>query len=105
MNQTIMILYTTIGTIEEAEKLAEIALSHKLAACVNILSNGQSIYLWEGKIEKNNECYLIFKTDANHIDNLETLLLKHHPYKVPAILKWECKTSDDFYDYVKNSLE
>jgi len=58
----ISLLYTTVSCEQEAKKLANIALSSNAAVCVNIIQNGNSVYLWNGKIEESSECYLIFKT-------------------------------------------
>ena len=54
-DHTISVLYTTFSTQEAAEILARHVMLKKLAACVNILPGGLSIYLWKGNIERNND--------------------------------------------------
>lgn len=100
----ISILYTTVGTEKEAEQLANLALLNKVAVCVNIIPNGKSIYLWNNNIEQSTECYLIFKTTLETIDELEQLIIKNHPYQTPAILKFNPDTSENFFHYITHSI-
>lgn len=99
--QGVSILYTTISTLQEAERLAHLALSEKVAVCVNIIPNGKSIYLWNGQIEQNNECYMIFKSHSTCLSKLEQWIVKNHPYDVPAILKWDVESSAAFAKYIE----
>jgi periplasmic divalent cation tolerance protein len=104
MHNIIAVLYTTIGTEQDAEKIAELAIFHKMAACVNIIPNGRSVYFWENKIEKNTECYMIFKTTVDQIDALEQFIIQNHPYDTPAILKFESEASESFASYISKSI-
>jgi periplasmic divalent cation tolerance protein len=104
MTQHISILYTTIGSLKEAENLTRLALEGRYAACVNIIPGVQSLYLWDNKIESTAECSMIFKTTPNRLSNLEQWLLEHHPYDIPAILKWETETYNEFNGYMSESL-
>jgi periplasmic divalent cation tolerance protein len=98
------IVYTTIATLQEAETLAEQAVSEKYAACVNIIPGALSVYEWEGKIEKNQECLLIFKTTMTTIEKLERWIIAKHPYALPAILCSSIDSSPDFYRYVQSKV-
>jgi len=97
---TIAVLYTTIGTEKEAEAIAQLAISHKMAACVNIMPGGRSVYFWDNKIETNTECYMVFKTTTDRIGALEQFIINHHPYEVPAILIFNAESSDLFAGYI-----
>lgn len=99
----ISIIYTTVSSQEEAEKLAEQAVKEKYAACVNILPGVLSVYEWEGKIEKSQECIVIFKTDKSRSEELYDYIRREHSYTVPAILKGNITTSADFYAYVQSN--
>lgn len=103
--QTISIVYTTAALQANAEKLAENAVSAKYAACVNIIPSAISIYEWEGKIEKTQECLLIFKTAADKMPLLIQWLKQNHPYSLPAILSAEINTTKEFLDYVGKTTE
>jgi periplasmic divalent cation tolerance protein len=104
MNNNIAILYTTIGTQQEAEQLANIIISQKLAACVNIIPGGKSIYLWDSKIEQSAEYYMLFKTTIEAIQELEQFIIQNHPYDVPAILKLTPESSEKFVNYISKSV-
>lgn len=105
MIHKIAILYTTVRTHQEAEQLANIALSQKLVACVNIIPGGNSIYLWNGQIEQSTECYVIFKTTIENMCALEKLIIENHPYDIPAILKFHPESSEKFFSYIARSIE
>jgi periplasmic divalent cation tolerance protein len=104
MSSKLALLYTPIDTQKHAEELANLALSHKLAACVNIFSGGQSLYIWEGNIEKASERYMLFKTLPEKQKDLKNFILAHHPYDVPAILTLTPDCCAPFLDYLSTSL-
>ena len=62
------VIYSTIGEIEDARRIAHTLVDEKLVACVNIIPNIESYYRWEGKIEDDEECILIAKTVDENID-------------------------------------
>ena len=49
------VFLVTVPNIEEGKKIARVLVKSKLAACVNIIQNIQSIYSWKGNIEEDNE--------------------------------------------------
>lgn len=101
----ITIAYTTLGSLKEAEALAEKAVSENHALCVNIIPGVLSVYAWEGRIEKSPECVMIFKTALSKAKELEVWLLSQHPYTVPAFLKGSVETSDAFFSYVEEGAK
>lgn len=101
--KVISVLYTTVGTMKDAERLAKLAVTDKVAACVNITPGGRSIYFWNDVIEQNEECYMLFKTTSALMPQLEQWILKNHPYDVPAILKYDFNSSDEFSAYIEQS--
>ena len=98
----IAVLYTTIGSLQDAEKLAKQMVTEEYAACVNIIPNALSIYAWEGNVEQSSECLIIFKTDISKVKNLQERIMSEHPYTVPAILQGNINASSDFYQFIKN---
>lgn len=76
----------TCPDVATAKKLAEQAVKEKLAACVNIFSNVQSIYRWQGAVENTTECLLLIKTSSQHYTTLEKMLQNAHPYETPEII-------------------
>jgi periplasmic divalent cation tolerance protein len=70
----------------EAEKIADALVNEKLAACVNILPNVQSVYRWQGAIETTEEIILIAKTRAELFEKLCSAVKSLHSYSVPCIV-------------------
>jgi len=101
----IMLVYITCGSKEEAEKLAEILVEKKLAACVNYFPIN-SIYFWKNKIEKDKEYVMICKTLKEKFSEIEKVVKENHSYEVPAIMGIPIeKISEDFYRYILDFVE
>lgn len=81
-----LLVYCTCPDQQVAEKLANTLVTGRLAACVNILPGMESIYRWQGKVEKDREVLLLIKTDNAHFDVLEDTISRLHPYEVPEII-------------------
>lgn len=69
-----------------AMEIAEQLITAKLAACVNIMPAGISVYRWEGKVETAEEVLLLIKTHEDKYAELEITLQKLHPYELPEIV-------------------
>ena len=70
----------------EAETLAEKMVNAKLAACVQIMPQMTSVYVWEGKVQKEREHLLLIKTLSEKFDALEDFIKVNHSYTVPEIV-------------------
>lgn len=86
MPQAYQVILCTCPDFESAEKLANIIISEKSAACVNILPGLTSIYPWQGKIETAKEHLLLIKTRADHFHEVERNIRSNHPYELPEII-------------------
>ena len=80
-----IIVFITIDSPANAQKLADKLLSARKAACVNIIPKVSSQYWWQGKIEKADELMLVVKTRAALLDELITLVKQNHPYTVRIV--------------------
>ena len=96
----VSIVYTPIDTFDTADRLAELALANGYAVCVNIIRPVVAMYLWEGKIQKTQECLLIFKTLTSHVASLCKVIRQHHPYKIPVILTTPMEANSDFQKHL-----
>ncbi len=79
-------VYSTVDSAAQAERLAGLIIEQKLAACVNVLPHMQSFYCWDGAVQQSDERVLLCKTVAANESALCALLKKEHPYDVPCIL-------------------
>lgn len=96
----IALLYTTWPDAETAERAAEAAVAARLAACVNILGSGRSIYRWQGVIERADEIVAMFKTTAGKAQALNRLIVDHHPYDTPAVVRLEVAETGSNPDFL-----
>ena len=80
-----LIVFTTVPNLDEAQFLAEKAVKSRLAACVQILPQMSSVYVWEGKVRKEDELLLLIKTSAENYEELEALIIANHSYETPEI--------------------
>ncbi len=71
---------------DAAQKLAASLVEQRVAACVNIVPQVQSVYRWEGKIMQDTEQLLLIKFAAGDFDRLREAVLKLHPYELPEII-------------------
>ena len=81
-----IVVLSTCGSAEEADRVARRLVETRLAACVNIAPGVRSIYRWQGAIEESTECLLIIKSRRDLLDALEIELRKTHSYEVPEIV-------------------
>ncbi|MDR0631784.1 MAG: divalent-cation tolerance protein CutA [Holosporaceae bacterium] len=86
MKTDCVIILTTTDSEGESEKLAQVLLKEKLAACVRI-QRIKSHYWWNKKIECANEYLLMIKTRASLFAEISELIRKNHSYETPEIVQ------------------
>ena len=91
------VVFMTASSHEEAENIAGNLVSHKLAACVNILPNIKSFYWWENKLCKDDELLLIAKIKTSLFKDLEKAVKKLHSYDVPEIILLPIENGSNAY--------
>ena len=81
------IVLITAPSKEVGRQIASALLEQRLAACVNILSPVNSLYIWDQKIHDDEEALLIIKTRTELLkDGLIPAVKAIHPYEVPEII-------------------
>lgn len=81
-----VLVYATFPTLEAAQNSAQAAVEQGLAACANILPGMVSVYVWEGKLQREQEVAMILKTTAGRSAALIEEVQQRHPYDNPAVL-------------------
>lgn len=81
-----IVVLLTAANGEEAVRLADMLIGAHLAACVQILPEMESVYRWEGKIERQPEILLLAKTTRSKFDELEREVRALHSYETPEII-------------------
>ncbi|MDX2273732.1 MAG: divalent-cation tolerance protein CutA [Cyanobacteriota bacterium] len=77
---------TTVATSDQAERLATALVEEEWVACAQILPSMQSIYRWQGSLERSSEQLILLKTTAAAYVGVEQRLRQLHPYQEPEIL-------------------
>lgn len=81
-----IVILSTCGSLEEAERLAHLLLERRLAACVNIVPGIHSFYRWQGRIESGREWLLVIKSSRELFDAVAAAIEAAHSYEVPEII-------------------
>ena len=67
------------------------------AACVNILPDVESVYRWQGRVERARERQLIVKTQRARVDGLRRRVGELHPYDTPEFVVLPVADGDPRY--------
>lgn len=81
-----IVVLMTAGSRDEAVRLAEMLVGSRLAACVQILPEMESVYWWEGSIQRAPEHLLLAKTTRDNFERLELEVRSLHSYETPEII-------------------
>ena len=87
---------------DDADKIAEILVKEKLAACVNVIP-AKSIYHWQGKLCHDEESLLVIKSTSEIYSRLEKRIKQVHSYDVPETVAIKAEAVED--DFLKWVLE
>ena len=77
---------TTTGDLATAEQIAVDLVDRHLVACSHIQGPVRSNYRWEGKVESSEEWVVTLTTLALHVEAIEQVIEKLHPYDVPECI-------------------
>lgn len=100
------IVFSTVPDRETGLKIADQLVENKLAACVSLLPGVVSTYVWQGKLQHDDECLLMIKTLAADYKALETALKDQHPYELPEIIAVTLSDGlPEYLNWIIDSLE
>jgi periplasmic divalent cation tolerance protein len=81
-----IVVFVTVSSREEGEKIASALIEDKLAACVNIVPGLVSLFWWENKIDRADELLLVVKTRRALLDKLIARVKSLHSYTCPEVI-------------------
>ena len=100
------IVLTTAGSLDEARRIARALVERKVAACVNIVSQIESVYRWQGKIETASEWLLIVKTEATAFEGVRATIEALHSYETPECIMLSVTEGDkEYLDWIDASVD
>jgi periplasmic divalent cation tolerance protein len=98
-----LFVYITTKDKKQARLIGKALVTEKIAACVNILDEVNSLYFWEGKLCDDTEAVLIAKTMDANLGKLVKRVKKLHSYSVPCIVALSVVGgNEDFLKWVKS---
>lgn len=105
-SRKLAVTYCTVGTQEDARKMASHLLEKKAAACVSILPAVESHYVWEGRVEQAQEVLLLIKSDREDFAALEATIREVHPYECPEIVMVEaCEVHEPYLKWAFDQID
>ncbi|MBU3906958.1 MAG: divalent-cation tolerance protein CutA [Nanoarchaeota archaeon] len=100
-----IIIKTTFAKKEEAEEVAKKIIDSNLAACIQI-SEVESYYRWNNKIEKSNEYKVEIKTVEKNYGKIEELITENHNYEIPEIVAYKLSNgSKKYFEWIKKEVK
>jgi periplasmic divalent cation tolerance protein len=81
-----IVVFITTANAEEARRIADVLLSERKAACINIVAGVNSLFWWQGNLDSAAESLLIVKTRASVLSQVVDLVKQHHSYDVPEVI-------------------
>ncbi len=97
------IVLTTAGSEEEARKIARHLVDNRLAACVNIISQVESIYRW---LDSSREWLLLVKTTDERFPAVRDAIRELHSYELPECVVLNIEDgSSDYLQWLTDSVQ
>ncbi|MBU4317428.1 MAG: divalent-cation tolerance protein CutA [Proteobacteria bacterium] len=94
-------VYITASSPDEAREIGRALVQARLAACVNIFENMNSIYWWEGEVQEGREAVLIAKTTGLLVSALIQEVKRLHSYENPCVVTLPVESgSPAFLDWI-----
>jgi|SRR5690554_102684 len=81
-----IVLMSTVPSMELAKLIAHQLVSRQLAACVQIMPQATSVYMWNNKVCEDSEHLLIIKCPQACYQAVESCIVELHPYDTPEII-------------------
>ena len=96
-------MYIVFSTtpVGQAQPIANELVRNKLAACVQIIPQIQSVYEWKGEVCNDQESLLLIKTSEPRVMECIERLKSLHPYEVPEIVSLNADESTSLPEYLQ----
>ncbi|HSK10801.1 MAG TPA: divalent-cation tolerance protein CutA [Vicinamibacterales bacterium] len=97
MTPEYVIVLTTLPADADGPEFGRRLVEERLAACVNLLPLMESVFRWEGQIERDTERQIVVKTSRERIAALWERIRDLHPYEVPEFVVLPIIDGSDAY--------
>jgi len=92
-----IVVLSTCGSPQEAQRLAHALVEKRLAACVNIVPGIRSVYHWKDAIEEEEEALLVIKTSRPLLEELRNEIQRLHSYELPEVIALQVVDGSEAY--------
>ena len=92
-----VVVLTTLPADADAAAFGAALVEERLAACVNLLAPMESIYRWEGRVDRDSERQVVIKTARPRLVALWERVRALHPYDVPEFIVLPIVDGNDAY--------
>ncbi|MDP9343018.1 MAG: divalent-cation tolerance protein CutA [Actinomycetota bacterium] len=96
-DESLVQVFTTLATRDDALELARSAVEARAAACVQVVGPIASVYRWEGTVQEDSEFLCLLKAPGSRLEPLLQFVRDHHPYDTPEITAVPSAAVDDRY--------
>jgi periplasmic divalent cation tolerance protein len=86
MESAFLVVLATVADPETGAALAKTLVDERLAACVQVIPGGTSIYRWQGALYTEPQVQLIIKTSSDAWPSLRSRWMVLHGDEVPELL-------------------
>ena len=81
-----VVVFCTVPSKELGAALSQALLQAGLVACVNILPGVESHFVWQGKVEVDQELLLMIKTRSALVPRVTAHIRQQHTYDEPEVI-------------------
>ena len=100
-----VVILITAPTEKEAKSVGRCLIEKGLAACVNLISGVESLFVWKGKLCQEGEVLLVVKSVREKAAEIITVVQKMHSYDVPEIIVLPIVDgSKDYLNWLQESI-
>jgi periplasmic divalent cation tolerance protein len=105
MDNLYSIVLTTTSNPEEAAKIAQVLLTAKLAACIQV-NPIKSYYTWQGSINIDDEQQLLIKCKTQDFAKIQGCIKEYHSYETPEIIQIPIMNgSPEYFQWINESVD
>ncbi|RJQ86888.1 MAG: divalent-cation tolerance protein CutA [Desulfobacteraceae bacterium] len=99
-------IYVTTKDKAEARSIGRYLVQSRLAACVNIFEQMNSMYIWQDQFQDDQEAVLIAKTTQQRLPELIEAIKSRHSYDVPCIVSLPIQDGNpSFLQWIAGQVE
>ncbi len=98
----IAVVFSNFETLDQAKAAAKQLMDENIATCVNIMAPHLAIYVWDERVQEEDEVAAIFKAPIERKEALIARLREIHPYQLPSIVSLEAESHGEYVQWLND---